>query len=148
MYEARNPLLLDYQTKYLHIAVTGHGMHFEIHNFFLCADMVHGVKSSAHSYIADLSYMNYTYMLRLHTNLSTIAVDCCYAIHDKLTASRPCLSLSKILAILIYTIPYILMSLAYFRSGDDSKWISSYLFSLRCTPSSQCQLQSLSWCCL
>jgi hypothetical protein len=77
-------------------------------------------------------------MLRLHTNLSTIAVDCCYAIHDKLTASRPCLSLSKILAILIYTIPYILMSLAYFRSGDDSKWISSYLFSLRCTPSSQC----------
>jgi hypothetical protein len=100
--------------------------------------MVHGVKSSAHSYIADLSYMNYTYMLRLHTNLSTIEVDCCYAIHDKLTASRPCLSLSKILAILIYTIPYILMSLAYFRSGDDSKWISSYLFSLRCTPSSQC----------
>jgi hypothetical protein len=34
MYEARNPLLLDYQTKYLHIAVTGHGMHLEIHNFF------------------------------------------------------------------------------------------------------------------
>jgi hypothetical protein len=127
--------------------------------------MVHGVKSSAHSYIADLSYMNYTYMLRLHTNLSTIEVDCCYAIHDKLTAIRLCLSSSKILGYFdlynsLYSPNYmvymrlqegflptrhifsshgdVLMSLAYFRSGDDSKWISSYLFSLRCTPSSEC----------